>query len=64
MSDSNGTAEGTDAEVTVKMEDVIVIDPEAEDLELNHGRIGIIERLEPLVNLKRLVGVGSRYSSF
>lgn len=37
----------------VKMEDVITIDPEATDVDLNHGRIGKIERLEPLVKLER-----------
>lgn len=37
----------------VKIEDVITIDPETEEVELNHGRIGKIENLEPLVNLKR-----------
>lgn len=41
----------------VKMEDVITIDPDATDVDLNHGRIGKIERLEPLVNLERYVNL-------
>lgn len=40
-------------QIIVKMEDVITIDPEATDVDLNHGRIGKIENLEPLVNLER-----------
>lgn len=42
-----------DEEPPAKMEDVITIDPEATELDLNHGRVGKIEQLEPLVNLER-----------
>lgn len=40
-------------QIIVKMEDVLTIDPDATDVDLNHGRIGKIENLEPLVNLER-----------
>lgn len=34
-------------------QELIVIDGNTEDLDLNHGRIGKIENLEPLQNLQR-----------
>lgn len=37
-----------------KIEDIITIDPECYELDLNHGRIGKIENLEPLLNIERL----------
>lgn len=36
-----------------KIEDMLTIDPECYELDLNHGRIGKIEDLEPLVNIER-----------
>lgn len=35
------------------IDDTMMIDPECYELELNHGRIGKIENLEPLVNIER-----------
>lgn len=43
-----------DGPTIAKMEDVITIDPECEELDLNHGRIGKIEHLEQMVKLERL----------
>lgn len=36
-----------------QIDDTILIDPECEELDLNHNRIGRIENLEPLVNIQR-----------
>lgn len=41
--------------IIVKIEDVLTIDPEALEVDLNHGRIGKIENLEPLTKLERCV---------
>lgn len=43
-----------DGPTITKMEDVITIDPECEELDLNHARIGKIEHLERMVKLERL----------
>lgn len=53
--EATGTQNGGNdsKQIIVKMEDVITIDPEATEVDLNHGRIGKIENLEPLVNLER-----------
>lgn len=48
-----GAGEVAEHEI-VKMEDVITIDPETTEVDLNHGRIGKIENLEPLTKLERL----------
>lgn len=34
--------------------DIVIIDPETTVLDLNHGRIGRISNLEPLVNIEQL----------
>lgn len=43
-----------DGPTITKMEDVITIDPECEELDLNHARIGKIEHLDRMVKLERL----------
>uniref|UniRef100_A0A182SQH0 Dynein axonemal assembly factor 1 homolog n=1 Tax=Anopheles maculatus TaxID=74869 RepID=A0A182SQH0_9DIPT len=48
-----GAGEVAEHEI-VKMEDVITIDPDTTEVDLNHGRIGKIENLEPLTKLERL----------
>lgn len=35
------------------IDETLIIDPECYELELNHGRIGKMENLEPLVNIER-----------
>lgn len=34
--------------------DIIIVDPETTELDLNHGRIGKLQNLEPLVCIERL----------
>lgn len=46
--------ESNDGPTITKMEDVITIDPECEELDLNHARIGKIEHLDRMVKLERL----------
>lgn len=48
------TVATNDGPTITKMEDVITIDPECEELDLNHARIGKIEHLERMVKLERL----------
>lgn len=51
LADTNGIA---NSETPAKIEDIIEIDPECYELDLNHGRIGKIEKLDELVNIERL----------
>lgn len=45
-----GGVESTDPNVN----ELMVIDPETLELDLNHGRIGKMENLEPLTQIERL----------
>lgn len=50
----DGEAASNDGPTITKMEDVITIDPDCEELDLNHARIGKIEQLDRMVKLERL----------
>lgn len=58
-SDDESTAQTNEVKLSeeelkvAKIEDVILIDPECYELDLNHGRIGKIEKLDELVNIER-----------
>lgn len=54
VDNEEGTVATNDGPTITKMEDVITIDPECEELDLNHARIGKIEHLERMVKLERL----------
>lgn len=43
-----------DRQVQPTINEIIVIDPDAIELDLNHGRIGKLENLEPLQCIERL----------
>lgn len=51
---SNDDEAKGDGPTIAKIEDVITIDPDCEELDLNHARIGKIEHLEEMKNLQRL----------
>lgn len=46
-----------DNEEIVDSEEIIIIDPQTEELDLNHGRIGKLENLEPLTRIQRFLNI-------
>lgn len=49
---ANAEDRGEEAQPTIN--DIIIVDPTTEELDLNHGRIGKLENLEPLQCIERL----------
>lgn len=49
----NAVVPAADEADTTNLEEIITIDPEAEELYLNHKRISKMEHFEPLVKIER-----------
>lgn len=50
---TGATPPPSDGPTVFQIDETMIIDPECYELELNHGRIGKIENLEPLINIER-----------